>query len=261
MIKRILSLIVWFVSAAALLVLLGFAREAYHNSTVGDIQVHIVRAEAKGFIAETEVLQLLNEISDSVVGQSVKQLKMEQLSGELKQNPWAQKSNLRAGLDGVLRVHLYERQAILRVYNQRNQSVYVDQTGAIFHTSRNFTPRVQIASGHIHFPALREHQTAHIHDSIYRETRMHELFILAKALQQDDFLHALIDQIYVNSLGEYELSPKLGRAYILLGELDRLHEKLNILQRYYRQSAYDPGMLDYRSINLKYRNQIVCTKI
>lgn len=261
MIKRIINLIVWLVSAAALLVLLGFARQSYRNITVGDIQVHIVRADAKGFIDEAEVLQTLNAHADTIVGQTVKQLKMEQLAGELKQNPWAQKSNLRAGLDGVLRVHLYERQAMLRVFNQQNQSVYIDQTGTIFHTSRNFTPRVQIASGHIHFPALRANQTAHIHDSIYRESRMPELFILAKALQQDDFLHALIDQVYVNSLGEYELSPKLGRAYIILGELDRLHEKLDVLQQYYRQSAYDPAMLDYRSINLKYRNQIVCTKI
>ncbi len=261
MIKRILSFVVWIVSATALLVLLGFAHETYRNITIGDIQVHIVREHAKGFIDEAEVLHALHTLSDSIVGKTLRELEMEQLSRKLTQNPWAQKSNLRTGLDGVLRVHLHERQAMLRVFNLQNQSVYVDNEGHIFHTSRNFTPRVQIASGHIQFPSLKKNQTAHINDSIYHVTRMHELFILAKALQQDEFLHALIDQIYVNSLGEYELSPKLGRAYIVLGDLDRLDAKLYILKRYYRQSAYDPAMLEYRSLNLKYRNQIVCTKI
>jgi cell division protein FtsQ len=100
-----------------------------------------------------------------------------------------------------------------------------------------------------------------VHDSLYNKSKLKEILIIEKAIRENQFLDALVDQIYVSSLGEYELVPKLGKAVVVLGGLSQLDQKLNNMAQYYKSSASKPEMLEYRIISLKFRNQIVCTKI
>jgi cell division protein FtsQ len=46
----------------------------------------------------------------------------------------------------------------------------------------------------------------------------------------------------------------------MLGELDGYRAKLDKLQRFYLRGLSYEGWDTYRYINLKYKNQIVCTK-
>jgi cell division protein FtsQ len=86
------------------------------------------------------------------------------------------------------------------------------------------------------------------------------VYLLNEKLRNDEFLGSLIDQIYINSLGELELSPKLGPATILIGDLNHLDEKLLHLKAFYVQKGLSSELAEYRLVNLKFRNQIVCTK-
>lgn len=256
-----MSILVWTLSTAGLLLLLGFARENYRNTIVHDMHIHINRQAYKGFLNVETVENEVNKITDSLIGKQVKQLMPDRIKAHINANPWIAKSNVSTGIDGVFRIQLHERIALVRAYNTNDYTVYIDEKGTLFPTSPNYTPRVLIASGYINFPKLPKNGIAQLSDSIYANTKLSEIHRLAKTLQSNEFLEALVDQIYVNSLGEYELSPKLGRATVLIGSLDNLNEKLANMQLYYEKSAHDTEMLNYRSINLKFRNQIVCTKI
>jgi cell division protein FtsQ len=261
MIKRILSIVVWTISIAGLLVLLGFARENYRNTFVHDMHIRINRKANTGFLDTQTITNEVIKVSDSLIGKQVKQLKPDHIKSHIHTNPWIAKSNVSTGIDGVFRVQLYEREALLRAYNSKGYTIYIDKNGILFPTSPNYTPRVLIASGYINFPILPKKGTAHLKDSLYINTRLSEIHLLTKTLQSNEFLEALVDQIYINSLGEFELSPKLGRATVIIGSLENLDEKLANMQLYYEKSAQNTEMLNYRSINMKYRNQIVCTKI
>jgi len=57
-----------------------------------------------------------------------------------------------------------------------------------------------------------------------------------------------------------ELSPKIGSATIVLGDMSDLDSKLVKLKAFYQAKIGSKELDDYRSVNLKYRNQIVCTK-
>ncbi len=256
-----MSILVWTISIAGLLLLLGFARENYRNTIVHDMHIRINRPANQGFLDAQSIENEVIKVTDSLIGKQVKQLKLDRIKTHIHTNPWIAKSNVSTGIDGVFRIQLYERVALLRAYNSKDYTVYIDENGTIFPTSPHFTPRVLIASGYINFPKLSKKGTAHLSDSLYINTKLTEIHTLAKTLQRNEFLEALVDQIYVNSLGEYELSPKLGRATVIIGSLENLDEKLANMQLYYEKSAHDTEMLNYRSINLKFRNQIVCTKI
>ena len=69
-----------------------------------------------------------------------------------------------------------------------------------------------------------------------------------------------LEQIYVHPDKEVELIPRVGNHRILLGTFDHFEEKLANLRLFYEQAIPKMGWEKYSIINLKYRNQIVCTK-
>jgi cell division protein FtsQ len=86
------------------------------------------------------------------------------------------------------------------------------------------------------------------------------IFLLARLIQADKFLEAQTEQIFINEHHEIELVPKIGNQLILLGNSNRMEEKLRKLKAFYTEGIRYNGWETYQSINLKYKNQIVCTK-
>lgn len=89
---------------------------------------------------------------------------------------------------------------------------------------------------------------------------MIDLFELTKIIRQNNFLQALISQIYVNSKGEFDLIPQLGKQIIHLGSIENIEKKLNKLEIFYKKAMMKAGWEKYATINLEYKDQIVCTK-
>ena len=69
-----------------------------------------------------------------------------------------------------------------------------------------------------------------------------------------------IVQLHVNRRGEYELIPRVGAHQILMGSMEEWKLKLRNLELLYSQGFSAYGWNSYRSINLKYTNQVICTK-
>lgn len=260
MVKKILSIIVWTASILGLLVLFAFARQRYLNKPVIGIDIRLIRENQTGFLTHSALLNRVIVLTDSAKGKPIRQFKLRKIKGDMRQNPWIEDVDVSTTLEGKISVRVNEREAFLRAYNRKNESVYIDRNGTIFPTNPAYASRVIIASGYLNFPGLKGNITASIYDSVYRKTALPEIFRLNKALQKDLFLAVLIDQIYYNSLQEIELSPKIGSASVLLGNLDNLPGKLLYLKAFYKQKAMSDELIQYQRINLKFKNQIVCTK-
>ena len=86
------------------------------------------------------------------------------------------------------------------------------------------------------------------------------LFNFAKYINNDKFWKAQISQVYVVDQNNIELIPRVGPHTILLGSLDDYELKMEKLKLFYEQALTEEGWNKYKQINLKYRNQIVCTK-
>ena len=79
-------------------------------------------------------------------------------------------------------------------------------------------------------------------------------------MQSDDFWNDQIEQIYVNQNNDVELIPRVGEQVIMLGSFENFEEKLANLKLFYDQAVPKVGWDKYSIINLKYKDQIVCTK-
>ncbi|HPD95525.1 MAG TPA: cell division protein FtsQ, partial [Tenuifilaceae bacterium] len=67
-------------------------------------------------------------------------------------------------------------------------------------------------------------------------------------------------QLYVNNSNNIELVPTVGPHIVLLGNLVNFKNKLAKLELLYKKALPVEGWNKYSVINLKYSNQIVCTK-
>jgi cell division protein FtsQ len=70
----------------------------------------------------------------------------------------------------------------------------------------------------------------------------------------------MFEQIYVGDDFEIELIPKVGNHKILIGNIENLDDKFSRLLLFYKQGLMRKGWENYSVINLKFKNQVVCTK-
>ena len=86
------------------------------------------------------------------------------------------------------------------------------------------------------------------------------LFELANLLSEDDLWAYQIIQIHFSKDKEVILIPRVGNHKIIFGMLKNLEEKFQNLRLFYEQAIRLKGWNSYTDINLKFKNQIVCTK-
>ena len=120
---------------------------------------------------------------------------------------------------------------------------YIDNIGSMMPLSRHYVAHVLVASGYVE-----------------KEFAKNELYKFALYLQDNEFWNDQIEQIYVDADKNVELIPRVGNHRIILGSFDNFPEKLDNLKLFYEQAIPKVGWEKYSAINLKYKNQIVCTK-
>jgi cell division protein FtsQ len=89
---------------------------------------------------------------------------------------------------------------------------------------------------------------------------LRELFKIATYVDKDAFWKAQIEQIFVTAESELILVPKVGNHTIYFGNTDDMEAKFNKLMVFYKEALSRVGWDKYNSIDLRFRNQIVCKK-
>ena len=128
--------------------------------------------------------------------------------------------------------------------------------------SSTYTARVPVANGFItekEFEML-QHNVAEMNDSLCKSSCLDDLFKLASFIRNDEFWKANIQQIRVEPNGELTVIPTIGDHHILLGTTDNMEQKFNKLLLFYRKGLNTTGWDQYTNINLKYKDQVICTK-
>jgi|TARA_B100001971_G_C18133646_1_gene506273 cell division protein FtsQ len=262
--KRIIYISLFTLTIIGLLTLTGFIVNYNKSNQVSDIEVNIYRNSELGFLNSGEILHELNriknlplnpEVVDSLI---INKLETDKIENVLTNNPYIDEVDSYFTVDGRLLINIKEKEPIIRIYDSGNEGFYIDNNGDIFPISRQFAPRVIIANGYIKDKITNFN--SNITDSIYSSSFLQELFYLTQLINQNELLKAQINQIYVNSKGEYDLIPELGNHLVQFGTFDNAQIKLRNLDAYYRKSLKTDDWDIYKTINLTYKDQIVCTK-
>ena len=175
---------------------------------------------------------------------------VKRLEKVLNEEPFVKNANVYIGSDNVLNIMIEQHEPVLRIIDHNGLNYYLDENGKKMPPSKNFTTRVLVATGNI--PPYQEDYLTKKNGVLY------QLFEFAQILNADDFLHPLIEQIYVNNKGEFVLAPKLGKQKILFGRYAEVDERLKRLKVFYKEVIPYKGWTKYKTIDLRYDKQVVC---
>lgn len=262
MIRKILNISLLVISVLGLVVSWAFSVRESEKTPCTEIQIMVDHSQGNFFVTNEDVLSMIWSKGDSLIGKPVRSIPIATYERHITSDPTVKRAEVYTQHNGTLSVRVYQREPILRVITSVGESYYIDRDGFIMPTSSNYTARVPVASG---FITEREHNMQRFNlkemsDSLKQRTVLDDLFELATYIRENEFWRAQIQQIRVEPDGELTLIPTIGDHHILLGYTDRMEQKLNKLLLFYREGLNKTGWDQYSHINLKYKDQVICTK-
>jgi len=287
-VKKILNIIGWFTAILLLVILFGFSKSRQKSQPYNGLKISIDRSNNNYFILENDVKSTLKNLgfalSDTDYASKVDVRKIEDF---LSDNPFVQKANVYTTINGALKVEITQRKPLLRVFNQRGESFYLDQFGKIMPLSTSYSARVLVVNGavavdyytlyklsqnkewnidkfisnHLNKKSKSQNLSSSQLDSIKMIDQYLDLYKMATFISSNEFWKAQVSQLYVNKENEFEVIPRVGNHEIIFGEANEIPFKFEKLMVFYKKALPKTGWNEYSTINLKFKNQIVCTKI
>lgn len=241
----------WLVCLSGLVVLMGFIEVKKETLKCKDVKVQL--PGTNNFIERGEVDRILFESGGDLIGKNLNEINIHGLENVLKANPFIEYARIFADMDGVIYVNILQRKPVVRFINMANVHFYVDENGFKVPMSDNYTARVLVANG-----LINEDFSGRV-DTLYTPLGR-DLFRIASYIRKDTLWNDQVEQLFVNLKGDIELVPRVGDHRIILGTADSLEKKFRNLLVFYKKALPRVGWDAYKTINLKYANQIVCER-
>ena len=253
MVKKILSILLWVVTAAGLIALFVFAREDYLATPVKSIQ--LIPSTDTGFVRKTA---LHDEIERLCNRRNVGTVDMMAIKKVMDDNSWIESSASYMGLDGTLNVSFKEYEPWIRAFGKDGHSVYVTRHGVVVPTCPIYTPYVLVASGN--FELQTDSVAYQLNDTLESDANLINALHWCDAIEGNDFVSQCVGQLYCNKKNQFELTVKGFDGRVIVGDTCDAADKLRRLEIFMKQRIDSPETKNLKSINLNYKNQIVCTK-
>ena len=261
LIKPILYLLSILLFLSGVIWTLNFAHRRHNERICNQVRIIINSDNGEIFITEDEIIEKLLVSKLHPQGQTA-DLNSYAIEKFLLQNSAIQAVNVFTQISGEVDILILQRQPIVRIENAQQQQFYIGSDGRLMATNPNHSARLIIANGNISElfspnKDIRKPAT----DKDFSAPILNKIYQLATYIRNDNFLNNLIEQIYVNSKNEFELVPKNGNHLILLGNAENFEDQFKRLHQFYHHGIQKVGWDAYKIINLKYNNQVVCTKV
>ena len=241
--KKYYNVLIFCGLSIAIVFLYGFAA---HRSSLREEQgVNVVFENGENlFVSYETVNKLLIQKLNASGLQRKENINLKQLESYLSGHEMVENAEIYLTLRGELGAIIKQRTPVLRVTCD-TEAYYYDTQGKRMPLSDNYSARVPITA-----------------DTISQEGES-DLIVLSKIINEDEFLKKqviAIDRLEKGEGFEYELKTRVGEQKILLGDLQRIDKKIAKLKVFYNKTMLDSTYTNYRTINLKFNDQIVCEK-
>lgn len=263
--KKLLVTVLWIIALVGLTGSMAFVSKSEKDTVVKTLNISIYNNEENSFISESDVKDYLDSRNEKIVSNQFRNINIPQLEKVLNAHPAVENAEVSGNINGEVKIDIVQRTPVCRIINLDGESYYIDSKSKLMPLNDNYSARVIIASGNIVEPFARRSQFSV--DEIKSNETFREVSVLddvldvVKHINSDSTLSSLIHQIYVNEERELELFPAVGNHKIIFGNSEFIAEKFNKLKLFYTQGLNKSDSWNkYSTINLKYKNLVVCTK-
>ncbi|MFY0674155.1 MAG: hypothetical protein JXQ87_12180 [Bacteroidia bacterium] len=252
--RTVINRFFWVFGAVLLLLSASYGSKKVKSAEISDVKIEIKETEKGSFVNKIEVNDRLNNFyAPSLIDQEKSDLKVSEVDSLLTSSPFIKFSKTYTNVKGELFIEIEQEVPLFRVINKKGSSYYVSTDGRKFPLSAHKAAKVIVATGNI----IEE---VYPTDSLSTKV-LKDLHQIASYLEENDFFKALSGQLYVAENGDIKLITKSEERHdIILGDAQNLESKFDNLYQFYTKVLTVKGWNSYKTINLKFRNQIVAKK-
>jgi len=259
--KKVLNILSVVILVVYLFVALGFSSEQASETLCTGLNVILSDSAYSGFYTGDDISAIVLSPDSKVVGFPMKVVNTRIIEEKLNNKPYIKNAEVFSDVEGVISVFVEQRKPMVRIMTQKGNNYYLDKEGYLLPARGKFVPYVLIANGYFtDEPALEDVVNIHDLDTDRKYKEWQEALSISNFIHESKFWRAQVVQLYCNRKGDFELIPRVGAHQIMFGSADDLKEKFGKLETLYREGLPYEGWNNYNKINLKYKNQVICTK-
>ena len=200
------------------------------------------------FLNSEEIFDLTNDIiNDSSI------IDLNYLEEKIKSNKFIKDIEIYNNLNNVVNININQFKPYARLINNIGDDYYIDKNGEIFPVSNKYSERVLLIF-------FKNYKNIDKEKNINFFQNGNEIFKLINYINSNDFYKKQISQINILKDGEIIMIPQITKQKIYFGNTDNMEIKFKKLELFYKNILPTKGWNYYESVNLKFKNQIVCNK-
>lgn len=223
------------------LVLFLYAFSSFKNNSrpISSINVQFT-GEDNVFITSEMVNKLLIQSQEKLYFVPKDAIDLRKMEFLLESNDMIKSAQVYLTVNGEVRAKVEQKLPIARV--SYGDVFYIDEDGFKMPLSSQHSARVPLVYG------------------IVGEADLETVYKVALTVYNDSFLKTYVTEIHQNENKEISLKLRLLDFEVLVGTLYNLEIKLQNLKAFYQKAKKDTMLDVYKSVNLQFENQVVCTK-
>ena len=193
------------------------------------------------FVTHETVNKLLIENNKDASAIRKVALDLNSLEKSINNHEMVEKSEVFVSVDGVLKAVVKQKTPVVRIVTSQ-ESYYLDYMGTKMPLSEIHTARVPLVKGTI------TNENKQLVSDLFR-------YIYA-----DEFLRKNIIGVEILPSGSVRMKNRNFDFTIEFGKIINVEEKFKNYQAFFQKAVQDKTIEKYKNINLKFTQQVVCTK-
>ena len=253
-VKYILIAFTVIAITAYLLIAFVFVDNKKQTVVCKDIKVTIADNDEFMFFEPRDIKSILINSGEKIIDEQIDNIDTHKLKQILSRQHSIKSIKIFTTIDETLNVEIELRRPILRI-QCKNAHFYIDESGYMFPL---------VARPNLHIPIVTGTMPTTIANNYAgnipkNEKFLNNLYNFAVFLNENEFWNNMIEQIHINN-NKVEFIPQIAEHIVVLGSLENFKPKLNKLQKFYKNALPAIGWDKYKTINIEYKNQIICKK-
>jgi len=241
MIKKIKWFDLCLVGVLALMgSLLVFANQRSAVRNIEKIDLKLLSSNNHFITQEMVERLIIGQFPDSLTS-SRKEIDLMLIENQLNQHPMIANSEVFLSVDGILSAEVSQKTAIARVINQ-NDSFYIDSEGNEMPLSEHYSAHVPLISGTL------------------KEENKKSFIELLNKIYTDEFYKTTLTGIKINPDQSLVFTVRDYNYLVEFGFLKEIERKMDNYKAFVHYSKNDTIVKEYKNINLRFTEQVVCTK-
>jgi cell division protein FtsQ len=245
------------VVVAGVITLMSFASKHQKDKLCWNLEIEVANSNDFNFVNKTMVLDAVYDAMDQVVGRSMGDLSISEIRKSVQVLHAVKDVEVKKTLDGQIMVWVSQRTPISRVLFSDGSSLYLDDEGHAMPTADHYTARVPVILG-----SLSGNASAILANDpfLHENEQIRACYELSVFTLHHAWLHAQAEHFFLNEQGDFVMIPRVGNHRVVIGNTEKLGTKFQKLEAFYAETVGVRDLNKYTTINLKYRDQVVCTK-